>query len=66
MSIPDMIYSFVGKIIRFNPTATDLLGIEGQIDKYTALGRAGASWTLDVKNISRFLEDYGYKIIGVL
>jgi len=66
MSIPDMVFAFIGKIVRFNDTTTDLLKINDYMDKYDALKRVGASYTLNLKDLIRFLQDYGFSIFGIV
>jgi len=66
MSIPDMIFGFIGKIVRFEQLTSDLLKVNDLMDKYDALKRVGAAYSLNLKDLQRFLQDYGFTIFGIV
>lgn len=66
MSLPDMIFSMIGRTVRFSKSTTDILKLNQLQDKYDKLVGVGSAWTLNVSDILRFLNDYGFTIIGVI
>lgn len=66
MSPADMVFSLIGRSIRFSQSTSNLLNIEDKIESYEKMMKIDAAWQMDVSKIMRFLDEYGYKLVGVL
>lgn len=66
MAIPDMLFAFLGKLIRFNQVTNDMIGMPTQMQKYDSLAKVGATWNMDIRELYRFMEDSGYKLVGYI